>query len=94
MNLRKFAQGKPCQVRIPGVCNFDETTTVLAHLRRGGVSGTGCKPHDLVGVHSCSNCHDVIDGRRKTNYPPEEILVMVLDGLCRTLDVVGRAMDD
>lgn len=92
MNLRKFAQGKPCQVRIPGVCNFDETTTVLAHIRRGAVGGMSIKPHDLVGVHACSNCHDVIDGRVMTHYPSEEILVMVLDGLCRTLRAVGQEL--
>ena len=50
----------------------------------------GRKPNDLAGVHACSSCHDVIDGRLKTDYTREEILVMVLEGLCRTLQKVGQ----
>lgn len=28
-DLRKAAKGKPCTIRVPGVCNFDPATTVL-----------------------------------------------------------------
>jgi ferredoxin len=61
--LRSFAQGKPCMVRIAGVCNHDPETTVLAHIRRGGVAGMGQKPPDTCGVWACSSCHDAIDKR-------------------------------
>ena len=88
MNLRKFAEGQICQLRIPGVCNFDPATTVLAHLRRGGVAGMGQKPPDICGVHACSKCHDCIDGR--TPHTINDLDSMILDGLVRTLAVVAK----
>lgn len=90
MNLRKFARGRPCQVRIPNCCTFDDEQTVLAHLRRGGVAGVGQKPHDLIGVHACHNCHAVIDGREQLpGLSPLELDRYVLEALCRTLSAVG-----
>ena len=48
MSLRKLARGRPCQVRIPGVCDGGGETTVLAHYRLAGVSGMGYKsPEDV-----------------------------------------------
>ena len=88
MNLRKFAQGKPCQLRIPGVCNFNPETTVLAHIRRGGVGGIGMKPPDICGVHACSACHDVIDNR--VPHPKANLDTYILEGLVRTLAVVAK----
>lgn len=32
-DLRKAARGRECQVRIPGVCNGNSETSVLAHIR-------------------------------------------------------------
>lgn len=32
-DLRKAARGRECQVRIPGVCNGNPETTILAHIR-------------------------------------------------------------
>ena len=88
--LRKLARGKECQVLIPGICNFNPETTVLAHIRRGGVGGMGKKPHDLCAVWACSDCHDVIDGRRKADISRADLEEMILDGLCRTLAKVGK----
>lgn len=88
MDLRKFAKGKQCQVRIVGHCNFNPETTVLAHIRRGGVGGMGSKPSDLIGVHACSDCHDIIDGR--VPFPREDLDTHILEALCRTLSVVAR----
>ena len=31
MNLRKLAKGRDCQVRLPGICNGNPETVVLAH---------------------------------------------------------------
>lgn len=81
----KLAKGQQCQIRIPGVCCFDSTTTVHAHIRRGGVGGMGKKPPDICGVWTCYKCHDAIDGRIKTEYTKEQLDSMILDGLCRTL---------
>lgn len=56
-NLRKLARGQQCQVRIASVCNFNSETTVLAHLRMAGITGTGLKANDLLGAWCCSACH-------------------------------------
>ena len=73
-------------MRIPRICNFDSSTTVLAHLRRGSVAGMGQKPPDTCAVLACSACHDAIDRRDNMGaYPPVEMDTMILDGLCRTL---------
>lgn len=55
-DLRKFARGKPCQMRGP-YCNGDPETTVLCHDRRGAGAGMGQKPHDTWAYHGCSACH-------------------------------------
>jgi hypothetical protein len=59
--LRKLAKGKPCQVRIAGVCNHNSETTVLAHLRLAGISGMGIKAPDWFGAWACSACHAHVD---------------------------------
>ena len=88
MNLRQFAQDKACQVRAFGTCNSDASTTVLAHIRRRN-PGMGRKPNDLVAVHACSACHDLIDGRSKSEvYDKSEIDGLILDALCATLEVI------
>lgn len=40
-DLRKAARGRECQVRIPGVCNGNSETSVLAHIRLAGLCGIG-----------------------------------------------------
>lgn len=58
MNLRQFARGQECAIRVPGVCNRDPSTTVLAH---GHGAGMGTKLVDYIGVHACSGCHAWLD---------------------------------
>lgn len=87
-NLRKFAQGKECQVRIPGYCNRNDETVVLAHLRLAGITGMGMKAHDILGAHCCSSCHDVVDYRVKTELTKTEIENMFYEGIARTQAVV------
>lgn len=65
--IRKAAKGQRCQVRLPGICNHNPETVVLAHYRLAGMCGTGIKPSDLLGAFACSSCHDCIDGRTKTD---------------------------
>lgn len=84
-NLRKLARGRDCQVRIPGVCNRDPSTTVLAHIRLPGVSGVGMKVPDLLGAWACSACHDVIDGRVKAFEGAETLRLYHLEGMARTI---------
>lgn len=44
-DLRKAARGRECQVRIPGVCNGNSETSVLAHIRLAGLCG--------IRIHRC-----------------------------------------
>lgn len=70
MNLRKLARLQHCQLQIPGTCNHNPETTVLAHIR-DGFFGMGTKPNDdpskgpVSAVMACSDCHDAIDRRSK-----------------------------
>ena len=89
MNLRKAAEGRDCTVRLPGICNWNPETTVLAHIRRGHTAGVGQKPIDLIAVLACSACHDCIDGRRKSEVG-DELDGYVLDAMCRTLALWNR----
>jgi hypothetical protein len=87
--LTKAARGRDCQIRVPGVCNGDPETTVLAHFRMSGTrSGMGIKPHDLQGAWSCSACHDAVDARSRTEFSHDELRLMHLEGVLRTLDVL------
>jgi hypothetical protein len=62
--LRDSARGQDCTLRIPGVCSFDSSTTVLAHLPCGQ-KGMGIKGPDMIAVFACSACHDRLDWRMK-----------------------------
>lgn len=80
--IRKSAQGQDCQVRIPGVCNFNPETTVLAH--KGG-AGMGTKSHDIQGAYCCSACHDAVDGRGQVPWnKKQEIENAFYEGIFRT----------
>lgn len=94
INLRRLARGRECQVRIPGVCNSNPETTVLAHIRLGGVGGMGMKPPDICGVHACASCHDLIDGRRSSELTQMARESYILHGLLRTLEVVWRELGE
>lgn len=61
--IRKAARGQDCTLRIPGVCNGDRDTTVLAHSNRAeDGKGMGIKARDEEGCFSCASCHTWIDG--------------------------------
>lgn len=62
--LRASARGQDCTLRLPGVCNGNPETTVLAHLPCGK-KGMGMKSPDNMACFACSACHDAIDGRRR-----------------------------
>ncbi|MEH3413979.1 DUF1364 domain-containing protein [Phytobacter diazotrophicus] len=82
-DLCKAARGRECQVRIPGVCNGNDETCVLAHIRLTGLCGTGIKPPDLIATIACSACHDEID-RRTRLVDAEYAHVCALEGMART----------
>lgn len=89
-NLRDLARGQQCQIRIPGVCNRNPETTVLAHYRMAGICGTGQKPPDECGAWACSACHDAVDRRTELWMGEEFIKRAHLEGVIRTLHELSR----
>lgn len=62
---RRAARGRDCTLMLPGVCNRDPATTVLCHSNRlADGKGMGLKAPDSAACFGCSDCHDVLDGRR------------------------------
>ena len=93
MNLRKEAEGRECQVRIPGVCNNDRNTVILAHVNEKSVvgAGMGMKVDDAFGAICCHACHDAIDGRMNPvldnmgyAFTHDELLIFQYQGTFRT----------
>lgn len=81
MTLRKSARGRECQVRIPGVCNGNPETTVLAHVNGGGI---GRKGADIHGAFACSACHAWLDGGYVKTHSRDERDLAHLQGMMRT----------
>ena len=86
-NLREQARGRACTVRIPGICNFNPDTSVLAHYRMSDTCGNGIKPHDMQGAIACSCCHDVIDGRIKSDIDRDIFRFYHAEGVFRTQEI-------
>lgn len=89
-DLRKLAKGRECQVRLPGICNQDNETTVLAHYRLIGVSGMGLRATDVCASYACSACHDAADFRMKTEHSDDYIRRCHLEGVMRTLNILVK----
>lgn len=70
-------------VRLPGVCNHDPETTVLAHYRLAGTCGTGIKPNDEQAAWACSACHDECD-RRTRHLDADYVRLCHAEGVMRT----------
>ena len=82
------AKGEDCQIRLPDCCH-DPETTVFAHLSSkrliGGGTATKGKP---IGSYACHRCHDVIDGRVRTDFDPEWVWQLELEGCIRTMSML------
>lgn len=83
--IRQSARYQECQVRIPNICNHNPETTVLAHING---AGWGRKQHDIHGAYCCSNCHDAIDGRMRSEYSLETLKLWHLEGVVRTQQIL------
>lgn len=81
--LRESARGEECTLQIHPYCNGNPETVVLCHLPSER-KGMALKSPDHWGAYGCSACHDVIDGRRKTDLPADELLRCMMRGLYRT----------
>lgn len=90
--LTKAARGRDCQVRVPGVCNGNPETTVLAHYRLAGTNGMGCKPNDFQAAWACSACHDYVDGRSHSRREDDPLTARRwhAEGVMRTQDILIR----
>ena len=80
--VRDSARNETCTLRLPGVCNGDPATTVLAHLRIFGAAGMGQKPADYAAVYACHACHDALDRRD-----------MMTAGQCGMEDILRALME-
>ncbi len=84
--IRKAARGQECQVRIPGICNFNPETTVLAHRPGGPMGG---KTPDYQGAFCCLSCHDIIDLRVKApDHSRLSIDLYFYEGVFRTQEIL------
>lgn len=66
--------------------------TEAAHYRMTSLgAGMGIKPHDLFCAHSCSACHDVIDGRVSIpGYSRDVVRQYHAEAVLRTIDKLIR----
>ncbi len=78
--IRNSARGEDCSLRL-GMCSSDETV-ILAHI--GRIRGMGIKCADHFAVYACSSCHDVIDGRAKSEFSKLELQAEKLRALEET----------
>lgn len=83
MNLRKAAEGQDCFVRLPDICNFDPSTTVLAHLRMSMISGYGLKSPDALACPACFACHNAIDRRSNMDLDRDYVRLAHFEGVAR-----------
>lgn len=90
MNLREYARGKECQIRLPG-CSYNPEETILCHHRNSS-TGMGQKAHDLQGAWGCKHCHDIVDGRKQP--PPgwegRDVELAFFEGIMRTQSEILR----
>jgi hypothetical protein len=78
--ITKSARGEDCTLLL-GNCSSNETV-VLCHI--GKNRGMACKCGDHFAVYACSNCHDIIDGRKLFSFGAGELAEIKLIALERT----------
>lgn len=62
--IRDSAKGEDCTLRLSPNCTDEWGAVVLCHI--GRVSGISAKCHDTFAVFGCNFCHDIIDGKVKS----------------------------
>lgn len=55
-HLLKMAQGEPCLLRIPGVCNGDSDTTVAAHSNQSAHGKGNQWSQTSLGINGVDCC--------------------------------------
>tara|TARA_R110002126_G_C10379499_1_gene494118 strand:- start:842 stop:1144 length:303 start_codon:yes stop_codon:yes gene_type:complete len=80
----KSARGEDCTFRLFPYCNQNPETTVLCHINCDD-KGMGIKSPDWWAAYGCSDCHDIIDDRRRIAWPVEfDLSKTSLDAIYRT----------
>jgi len=81
--LRKSAENKQCQIRIPGTC--DNKNVCLCHING---AGWALKSLDIHASFGCQKCHDVVDGRKLISVNSDLIKLWFLEGVIRTQEIM------
>tara|TARA_R110000822_G_scaffold31017_3_gene89925 strand:+ start:1297 stop:1623 length:327 start_codon:yes stop_codon:yes gene_type:complete len=81
--LRDSAREQNCTLQVPGVCNHNPETTILAHLPDESHGGSR-KSDDFSACFACSDCHDWADGRTKDEWSATDRQWMMRRAMVRT----------
>lgn len=82
--LTDYAKGKPCLIRAPGICTFQDEQTVACHVPLMDYHGTGFKMADWFIAFGCFNCHACVDRARYTHLDEALVRTWHLEGMVRT----------
>ncbi len=82
--LTRAAKGQECTVNLFPYCDCTTETTVLAHAPSED-KGWARKSPDWWGADCCNSCHEILDGKRRTEIPKEEIYRCHMRGVFRTI---------
>jgi len=87
--ITRFANGRDCTVRLPSVCSFDPSKTMMAHPPIGN-GGMATKASDIECAIACHECHQRID-RVIRDVPWVEVLECWIRGSSETRALLVEA---
>lgn len=83
--ITQSAKMQDCTMRIPGVCKFNNETTVFAHKNGGG----GAYKHsDIHGAFMDVHCHDWYDSRTHKDVPKDVKELEFLRAMIETQNIL------
>ena len=62
--ITRSANGKRCQIRLPGVCTDSQNVVWCHAIGQAAGKGIGMKVPDLLGAYGCEECHSIYDRRK------------------------------
>lgn len=83
--LTKAARGQECTIQLFPYCNGNPETTVFCHAP-SEAKGMGIKSPDWWGADGCSDCHDIVDGRRNVDVSNDEVQRCFTRGIFKTIE--------
>lgn len=80
-------------MRLPGVCNGDDSTVVCAHLNRIRF-GKGMGFKSLFVAYACHSCHAVLDGGARPDWlTGQDVYLAHLEGVLETITrLMGKCL--